>query len=301
MHVTLRQLQVFEAIARHQSFTRAAAELRLSQPAVSMQAKQLELAVGLPLFEQIGKRIHLTDAGKVIQNLSRSVGEQLHEAEEAIEGLKGIAGGRLRVSVTTTVNYFASGLLAQFCRAHRGVRVSLDVTNRESLIKQLMENAVDVVLMGQPPAGLDVEAVVFRDNPLVVIASSSHPQVGRTRIPLSALAQETFLVREPGSGTRASLEQFFERKNFVPAATIEMSSNEAIKHSVEVGLGIGVVSLHTIQLELEAKRLVVLDVDHFPICRRWYCVHRRGRRLSAAARAFKASVLGGAAVALSAS
>lgn len=299
MHITLRQLQVFEAIARHQSFTRAAGELRLSQPAVSMQAKQLELAVGLPLFEQIGKRIHLTDAGKVIQNLSRSVGEQLHKTEEAIEGLKGTAGGRLRVSVTTTVNYFAAGLLAQFCRAHRGVRVRLDVTNRESLIEQLMQNSVDVVLMGQPPAGLDVEAVVFRDNPLVVIAPPFHPQAGRTRVALSALGQETFLLREPGSGTRASVEQFFERKNFVPGATIEMDSNEAIKHSVEVGLGIGVVSLHTIQLELEAKRLIVLDVDHFPIRRRWYCVHRRGRRLSPAARAFKASVLSSAASDLS--
>ena len=299
MHLTLRQLSVFEAVARHQSFTRAAAELHLSQPAVSMQIRQLQLDLGVTLFELINKRIYLTDAGKVIRKLAREVAVELRTAEEEIEGLRGQENGRLRVGVTTTVNYFASGLLAQFCRTQHGVRVTLDVTDRNSLVTQLMENAVDIVLMGQPPAELDVEAIAFKDNPLVVIAPSSHRQALSKQIPLSALSTETFLMRAPGSGTRVSVDQFFKRQRFAPASTIEMSSNEAIKHSVEVGLGIGVVSLHTVQPEIEAKRLLVLDVCHFPLRRRWYCVHRRGKKLSPAARAFKASVLGEGMMAMS--
>lgn len=291
MHVTLRQLQVFDCVASQQSFTRAAEALHLSQPGVSMQVKQLESAVEMALFEQIGKRIDLTDAGRVMQRLSRAVTEQLRETEQAIDELKGVEGGRLRVSVATTVNYFASRLLSAYCAKHPKVQVSLDVTNRESVIRKLTENSTDIVLMGQPPAGLNVEAQPFMENPLVVIAGPQHPLAGKQRIPLAKLSQETFLIREPGSGTRLAMERFFEEQGTKPAASIEMSSNEAIKQSVEAGLGLGIVSEHTIQLEKDAGHLVVLDVRHFPIRRQWYVVHHRAKRLSAAARAFKGFVL----------
>jgi DNA-binding transcriptional LysR family regulator len=291
MHLTFRQLQVFESVARRQSFTRAAKELHLSQPAVSMQIKQLEGAVGLPLFEQLGKQIHLTEAGSVMLQFSRRIAGDLREAEEAIEELKGVESGRLRVSVATTVNYFAARLLSRFCNQYPGVRVSLDVTNRQAVLHQLEENSVDIVLMGQPPGGLEVEAEAFMDNPLVVIAPPNHPLVGRRRVPLSALARETFLIREPGSGTRSAMERFFAEKGIAPRISVEMTSNEAIKQSVEAGLGLGVVSNHTVELECGAGRLKVLDVQSFPIKRKWYVVHRRGKRLSAISNAFRDFVL----------
>jgi DNA-binding transcriptional LysR family regulator len=291
MHITIRQLQVFASVARHLSFTRAAEELHLSQPAVSMQVKQLEGIVGLPLLEQIGKRVHLTQAGTTMQHYGGVIAEQIREAQEAIGELKGIEGGRLRISVATTVNYVAARLVAAFCRHHRGVEVSLDVTNRENLLRQLEDNKTDIVLMGQPPEGLNVAAEPFLDNPLVVIASPEF-SIGRTRyIPFEQLQCETILIRERGSGTRLAMERFFTEIGIKPALTVEMTSNEAIKQSVEAGLGVGIVSGHTIKLEMEVGRLRILKVRSFPILRRWYVMHRTGKRLSAAANAFREFVL----------
>ena len=173
MHVTLRQLQVFETVSRLGSVTRAAEELHLSQPAVSMQVRQLEGAVGMPLLEQVGRRLRRTDAGEVMTRHARAIAEQLREAEGAIEDLRGGGAGRLRISVATTVNYFATRLLAGYCREHPRVEVSLDVTNRETVIRQLAENTTDIVLMGQPPARLDLIAEPFMENPLVVIDAST--------------------------------------------------------------------------------------------------------------------------------
>ncbi|MFQ6022337.1 MAG: LysR family transcriptional regulator, partial [Acidiferrobacterales bacterium] len=290
-NVTLRQLQVFEAVARHLSFTRAAEELYLTQPAVSMQVKQLEGAIGLPLFEQLGKRIHLTEAGRAMHHYSRVIAKQLREADQVLDELKGVEGGRLKITVATTVNYFATRLLSAFCQRHKGVRVSLDVTNRETLLRQLESNETDIVLMGRPPDDLEVVAEPFMDNPLVVIAPPSHPLARRRTILLAELEHETFLMREQGSGTRIAMERFFTEKGITPSGSIEMTSNEAIKQSVEAGLGLGLVSAHTIELELEVGRLKVLDVESFPIMRRWYVVHHKGKRLSAAAQAFKNFVL----------
>ena len=292
MNVTFRQLKVFEAVARHLNFTRAAEELYLTQPAVSMQVKQMESAIGLPLFEQMGKRIYLTEAGEVMRHYSRVIAEDLREAAQAMEELKGIEGGRLQISVASTVNYFAARLLSDFCRQHPGVRVSLDVTNRESLLRQLEDNRTDIVLMGKPPDALEVVAEPFMDNPLVVIAPADHSLAKRRRIPLSQLRGEPFLMREQGSGTRIAMERFFNEKGIAPSTSIEMTSNEAIKQSVQAGLGLGIVSLHTVEVELEIGRLITLNVDSFPIMRRWYLVHRKGKRLSAAAEAFKVFVLG---------
>ena len=286
MHVTFRQLQVFESVARHLSFTRAAEELHLTQPAVSMQVKQLEHVLGLALFEHLGRQVHLTDAGAIMLRYSRRIAAELGDAEQALEDLKGIDGGRLRIAIVTTVNYFATRLLAGFCRDHPSVHVTLNVTNRESVIRMLEENTTDIVLMGQPPDTLDLVSIPFMDNPLVLIASPDHSLVGRKRVRMGALRDEAFLIREPGSGTRAAMERFFADNGLAPRTRIEMSSNEAIKQSVEAGLGLGMVSAHTVELELVAGRLAVLDVESFPILKRWFMVCREGKRLSATARAF---------------
>ena len=251
----------------------------------------MERLLDVPLYEMVGKRVHLTDAGQTMHRYARAIGEQLEEAGQAIEELKGVDGGRLKVTVATTVNYYATRLLSEFCRRHSGVRVSLDVTNRETLLRQLDHNDVDIVLMGQPPADVDVEAEPFMDNPLVVIAAPEHPLTKRKRIPLRRLKDQTFLMREEGSGTRIAVERFFAEKGLTLSSGIEMTSNEAIKQSVEAGLGLGIVSAHTIELETQVGRIHTLKVESFPIVRRWYVVHRRGKRLSAAARAFKDFVL----------
>lgn len=295
MHVTLRQMRVFEAVARHLSYTRAAEELFLTQPAVSMQIKQLEGNVGLPLFEQLGKRLHLTDAGREMLACSRAIARQLKEVEEIIEDMKGVRRGRLHVAVASTAGYFATRLLAAFAREHEGVTISLDITNRERLLQELADNETDLAIMGQPPEEYDLEATAFMQNPLVVIAAPDHPLARRKKIPLKGLQAEPFVVRERGSGTRTAMEQFFSDKGVTLRSDIEMSSNEAIKQSVQAGLGLGIVSLHTLELELEARRLVVLNVAGFPIQRHWYIVHRKGKRLSPVAAVFHQFVLNRAA------
>ncbi len=291
MHVTLRQLSIFDAVARHLSYTRAAEELHLSQPAVSMQIKQLEENVGLPLLEQLGKKIYLTAAGREMYHCSRTIAQQLAETAQTIAELKGLERGRLVVEVASTVNYFAPRLLAGFSKNLPGVHISLGVTNREGLLRKLENNETDIALMGQPPESLDLVADPFMPNPLVVIAPPGHPLTSRSRIPLAQLQRETFLLREHGSGTRIAMERYFAEKGIALSTGMEMNTNEAIKQGVEAGLGLGIVSLHTVGLELEMGRLAVLDVESFPILRQWYVVHRKGKRLSAVAHAFKEYVL----------
>jgi len=291
VHLTLRQLKVFEAVARHLNYTRAAEELHLTQPAVSMQVKQLEESLGVAFFEQLGKRIHLTEAGQELLGYARTITQQLDELEGVLNRMKGLGGGRLRISVATTANYFIPTLLGSFSRRYPDVTVSLDVTNRETLLRQLTENTVDLVVMGQPPAEADVEAQAFMDNPLVVVAPPDHPLSKQRKIPLARLQEETFLVRESGSGTRIAMERFFNERGMRLKTGMEVGSNEAIKQSVQAGLGLGLLSRATIEQELALRRLAVLDVADFPIMRHWFVVHRKGKRLSAAAEAFKQFML----------
>lgn len=295
MNISLRQLRVFEAVARHLSHTRAAEELHLTQPAVSMQIRQLEDEVGLPLFERLGKRILLTEAGQEILHYSLTVNRSLREMEEVLESLKGVNRGRLQIAVASTVNYFAPRLLAVFQRRYPGIGLRLDVTNRENLVQLLDGNAVDLVLMGQPPTDIEVESEAFMDNPLVVIAPPDHPLAGARQIPLARLANELFVMREQGSGTRQAMERFFSERGQMIRHGMQMTRNEAVKQAVRSGLGLSVVSLHTIELELETRRLVTLDVEGFPDRRQWYLVYRRGKRLSPAANAFREFVLNEAA------
>lgn len=292
MNVTLRQLQVFESVARHLGFTRAAAELHLSQPAVSMQIKQLEENAGLALFEQFGRRVHLTEAGVEMFLCAREVAQQLTNLREALEEMKGLQRGRLKLAVASTANAFATHLVAVFSRRIQRLEVSLDVTNREGLLRDLDNNEADLVIMGQPPEGPELFAEPFMDNPLVVIAAPDHPLVRRKGpLALADLRDETFVVREPESGTRTAMERFFYGRGVQLNTSMEMRSNEAVQQAVQAGLGLGIVSVHTLALELETGRLVVLDVEAFPIMRQWYIVHRSSKRLSPVAQAFRTFVL----------
>lgn len=287
MHLTLRQLALFEAVAQHLSFTRAAQEFHLSQPAVSMQVRQLEENVGLPLFDKLGKKIQLTEAGEELYYYSQKISRELQEAGEVMEELKGVQRGHLRISVATTANHFATRTLAAFISAHQGTRFSLDVTNRKKLLEQLANSETDLVIMGEPPMDESLESIPFMENPLVAIASAAHVLAGKTEpIPVARIARENFVVREAASGTRAAMERFFKSHNLPLHAGIEMTSNEAIKHAVEAGLGLGIVSVHTLELELETRRLVVLNVEDLPIMRHWYIVQRKGKRLSPVGKAF---------------
>ena len=286
-HLTLRQLRIFEAAARQLHFGRAAREMNLTQPAVSIQLKQLEEHIGLPLFEQMGRRMHLTRAGEELLRHSRIVLQQLREAEEAINALKGAGGGELHIAVTSTAKYFAPKLLAEFRRTHPEVKVRLTVSNREAVVQQLADNTVDLVVMGRAPRGLDTVAASFAEHPLAIIAAPEHPLARRRRVALAHLAKETFLIRERGSGTRSAMERVFAAHGFHPAETIEMSSNETIKQAVMAGMGVSFLSLHTVGLELAARRLVVLRVAGTPVRREWFVIHRERKRLSAAAAAFK--------------
>lgn len=292
MNITLRQLQVFEAVARHLNYTRAAGELFLSQPAVSMQIKQLEEQLGEPLFEQMGKKVFLTEAGKEVYRYSLAIENQLGEMQMVLAEMKGMQHGKLTLAVASTANYFVPTLLGVFSKRHKGVTVDIDVTNRENLLKALAANTTDFAIMGKPPGGLELESHPFMPNPLVMLAAPDHPLAGRRHIPPTDLAGETFIMRERGSGTRAARERFFsEHGGAAFAKTMEMNSNEAIKQAVQAGLGLGVLSIHTMEVELMLKRLVVLNVEGFPIMRHWYIVHRQGKRFSTIAQAFKEFVL----------
>jgi DNA-binding transcriptional LysR family regulator len=255
-----------------------------------MQIKQLENSVGVPLLEQLGKKIYLTEAGREFQHHCQSVLQQLSDAEAMFAGYKGMSG-RLSICVASTASYFSPQLLAAFCKRYPDAQVSLNVTNRESLLQRLAQNETDMVVMGRPPDGLDLDATPFLENPLVIIAPPRHPLAQERDIPLARIQQETFLVREQGSGTRIAMERFFTEQGIKLTTGTEMSTNEAIKQAVQAGMGLGILSMHTIGLELETGRLAVLNVHEFPIRRHWYVVHRQGKRLSTVAQTFKEFLL----------
>ena len=287
LHLTLRQLQVFESAASKLNFSLAAKQLYLSQPAVSMQIKQLEENIGLPLFEQMGKKIFLTEAGRELFQYSRNITQQLADMEAVFDEMKGLGKGKLTLSVVNTANYFTPQLLARFCQRYPEINVILQVANRDAVLKQLADNSTDLAILGQPPDGLDISAEPFLDNPLVVISALDHPLAKLKRVKFARLAEETFLSREQGSGTRSAMERVFEQHKIQPHISMEMETNEAIKQAVQAGMGLGILSLHSIELELETGRLAMLNVENFPLLRHWFVAHRSNKRLSSAALAFK--------------
>ena len=286
-HTTLRQLQVFEAVARLGSFTRAAEELYLAQPTVSMQLKKLADTVGMPLIEQTGIRIRLTDTGREVYAACQEVFRAMADLEMKVADLKGVKRGRLRLAVITSAKYLAPHLLGQFGRLHPGIDFSLKVTNRERLIERIENHEDDLYILGQPPAELDEEAHPLVPNPLVIMVSHDHPLSGVLNIPLKRLLEEPFVLREPGSGTRDALFRLLEEHGLpAPVVRMELSSNESIKQAVVAGLGISVLSLHSLALEGTNGPITVLDVLGFPIQRHWYLAHSKGRKLSVVAQSF---------------
>ncbi|WP_295385192.1 LysR family transcriptional regulator [uncultured Thiodictyon sp.] len=285
-HSTLRQLEVFEAIARLGSFTRAAEELHLTQPTVSMQIKKLTDAVGLPLFEQVGKRMYLTDAGRALQAFTREMLDHFARFEMTLADMKGLKQGRLRLAVVTTAKYFAPRLLGLFWEQYPGIEVALKVANREHVLERLAANEDDLYILGQPPEEMDIVAEPFLENPLVVLAPARHPLAGEHRIPLARLAQEPFLLRELGSGTRAAIERTFAEHGLKLKVRMELGSNEAIKQAIVGGLGVSVLSRHTLGLDPPLGQFAILDVEGFPIVRHWFVVYPSGKRLSVVASTF---------------
>ncbi len=286
-HATLRQLQVFEAIVRLGSFTRAAEELFLTQPTVSMQIRKLTDALGLPLFEHVGRNVEPTEAGMELYQACRRMFETLANLEMKIADLKGLKRGRLRIGVITTAKYLAPEILGEFSRLYPGIELALKVTNRERIIERMHSNEDDLYIMGQTPEDLfDVEAFHFAPNPLVVMAPRDHAMVGRKNIPLTEIAEQPFIMREPGSGIRDAVLRLFAAQGLRPKVSMELGSNEAIKHGIVGGLGLSVLSLHTLTLEGANGPVAILDVEQFPIHREWFIVHPRGKELSLVARTF---------------
>jgi LysR family transcriptional regulator, low CO2-responsive transcriptional regulator len=284
--VTFHQLKVFEVTARRGSFTRAAEELFLTQPTVSIQMKQLTKAVGLPLFEQVGKRLFLTQAGRELLDSCQDIFERLSQFEMTISDLQGLKRGQLRLSVITTAKYVIPRLLGPFCKQYPGIDVSLIVTNHESILERLRDNLDDLYIPSQSPDNIDVHCHSFLDNPLVVLASRNHPLAREKYIPVERLNGEAFIMREPGSGTRQAVEKLLHEHDISIKVRLELGSNEAIKQAVAGGLGISVLSRHCLALEGETGQLVILNVEGFPIERHWHIVYPKGKQLSVVARTF---------------
>lgn len=290
-NATLRQLKVFETVARHLSFSRAAEELHLTQPAVSTQVKQLETHAGLPLFEQLGKKIFLTAAGDEMLHYSRAIIALFRETEEAMDHLKGVAGGKLNVAVISAGDYFFPRLLAAFTARHAGVTLNLTVHNREELMHQLTENLTDLAVMVRPPHEIDTVNEVFAPHPYVIVAPPDHALAHAKQIPFARLAAEPFIARERGSDTWHSMEDAFGHRIGQLRIAMEIASTETIKQAVVAGMGVAFLSAHTVGMELQAGQLVVLDVIGFPAWQSWYVVHRRSKRLPPVALAFKQFLL----------
>jgi len=286
-YATFRQFQVFEAIYRLGSFTRAAEELFLTQPTVSMQIKKLAEAIGLPLFEHVGRSVEPTEAGKELYTACRSMFETLANLEMKVSDMKGLKRGRLRMGVITTAKYLAPEMLGEFSQLYPGIDLSLKVTNRDSIIRRIRANEDDLYVMGQAPDGdFEVESFPFAPNPLVVMAPRDHPLVGKKNISMEEIAKEPFIIREPGSGIRDAMYKAFDAAGVRPTVRMEIGNNEAIKHAVAGGLGLSVLSLHTLSLEGVDGPVAILDVEGFPILRNWYIVYPKGKELSLVAQTF---------------
>jgi len=285
-HLTIRQLEVLAAVGREGSVTAAAESLHLTQPAVSMQLRQLEHQLELALFETVGRRLQITEPGKELVRLAAELLARLDDFEQTARSLRGVRHGRIRLGVVSTAKYFAPRLLAQFVKLHAGLEFKLTIHNRAQIIEQLQAYAIDLGIMGQPPEGLHFEGTPFAPNPLVTIAAPSHPLSLRRGLNPEDLADQPFIVRESGSGTRNAMDRYFADHGVHVRQVMEADSNETIKQAVMAGIGLGFLSLHTVRPELAAGRVAVLDVFGLPLRRQWYVVHSRQRRLTPAADEF---------------
>jgi DNA-binding transcriptional LysR family regulator len=296
--LTLRQLQIFVVAARHLSYARAAEELHLTPPAVSMQLKQLEDNAGLPLFERHGRGVALTQAGELLVHHALRILGEIKDAEANLQALLGAEIGQISVGLVSTAKYFMPRLLAQFSHAHPGIEVQFTVGNRETLLQKLQDNAIDLAVMGRTPIEIDAHAEPMANHPYVLIGPADHPLRDERRFDLQELRYETLLLREEGSGSRRVAEEMFKNHLFTPARTISMGSNETIKQAVMAGLGISLISLHTLPLELKTAEVCLLDAIGTPIERTWYVVHMKSKRLLPAGQKFRSFLLDQAAIGL---
>jgi len=287
-HVTLRQLQIFEAIGRLKNFTRVAEELFLTQSTVSTQIKHLTELAGMPLVEVVGKKTYLTQAGEILFHACQDVINRLDNAEMAFADLKGIKTGTLKLSVISTAKYFAPEVLGKFWQLYPDIEVSLDINNKKNILQRLHNNEDDLYILGHnPPKDLDIETIAFASNPIYVMASKNHPLTKQDKpISLKQLAEQPLILREPGSGIRDVIEAMFSTKGLKPNVRMVLSNNEAIKHALIGQLGISVLSLHTILLEGAKGPIALLNVEGFPVQRKWHVVYRRGKELSVVAESF---------------
>jgi DNA-binding transcriptional LysR family regulator len=284
---TLRQLDTFLEVARHLSISRTAETLHVTQPAVSMQMRQLEEAVGLSLFEQCGRGIRLTDAGQDFHQYAVAAVAQLKQMEDAMAERRGLKKGRVELAIVSTAKYFVPMLLVRFRKKFPAVEVVLKIHNRENIMLMLARNEVDMVIMGRAPDSIDCIATIFATNPMGVISAPEHPLSRRRGAPLSILKDQDFVVRENGSGTRQLMERVFSENGLNPPIVMEMPSNETVKQAVMAGMGLSFLSLRTIRHELASGHLVLLDLQGLPIERHWHVTHLTSKRLSPGASALK--------------
>jgi DNA-binding transcriptional LysR family regulator len=291
-NVTLRQLRVFASVARHLSFVRAAEELRLTAPAVSMQIKELEAEVGLPLFDRTSRQVSLTTVGEYMLAHTRRVLSAMRDAGDLVARFRGLKTGPLDVGMVSTANYFLPRLLAQFREEHMGIEIRLQVANnREQIVTLMQQGDIELAIMGRPPQGWPTRAEPFAMHPHVLVTSIDHPFTRMEVVPASALANEGFIVREPKSGTRAALDEYMHSHHMTARVAMQMSSNEAIKQAVMAGMGIALLSLHTLGLELSHGLIAVPETEGLPVMRRWHVVHNLAKTLSPAAAAFRYFIL----------
>jgi DNA-binding transcriptional LysR family regulator len=274
-NVTVRQLQIFVEAAESLSLARVAERLRLTPSAISFQIKQVEAQTGFALFERIGRKVSLTDAGAVLLTYARVVLQSLRDADQAMLALKGVSGGRIKLGLVSTAKYIVPHMIARFRALYPGVAVLLRDANRRDILSKLATGEIDLAVMGQPPDGADVVAERFAAHPSVVIAPPSHPLMALPRVAPGMLAPEWFIVREEGSGTATLGQNFFRSAGFAPRIAMESSSNETIKQAVIAGMGLALISQHTISLELSLGLIGTLPVDDFPLMRSWFVAHRR--------------------------
>jgi LysR family transcriptional regulator, low CO2-responsive transcriptional regulator len=286
MHATFRQLQLFLSFTDHMSITAAARACHVTQPTVSMQLRELASQVGMPLYERIGKRIYLTAAGEALKLSARAMVQEWSSFEQHIDALKGKTRGQLRVAVVSTAKYFVPRLLGSFCAAHPDVDIALEVLNRDGVVARLRDNRDDLYIMSMPPPELDLERHAFLPNPLEVIAPLAHPLAQRSAIALEELTQSRFILRERGSGTRLACEQHFRQLGWQPDVRLELGSNEAIKQAVAAGMGLSVVSRHSLPASPASEHLTVLDVTGFPVQTNWWTLYPKGKHLSPIATEF---------------
>ena len=290
-NATFRQLRVFNAVARHLSFAKAAQVLHVSAPAISMQIKELETAVGMPLFDRQGRKVSLTTGGEYMLVYARKMLALLKDAEDAAARLQRIETGKLMIGMVDTATYFIPALLNRFLEERKGIELVLQVGNRRNLIDWLNNSEVDIAIMGRPPSEMSTSSESFAANPLVFVASPEHALANEKGLRAIDLKQQSFIVREQGSGTRTAMEAFFTQARFQPQFTMELQSNDAIKQAVKANLGLSFLSTHTIELELRTQQLCILDVQKTPVERAWNVVHMMAKTLSPAAEAFRNFVL----------